>query len=125
MAPAIIMTNMAGPSPASAKLKSRPHTSQLDFSVKKRSNNFPLPQRGQRHRRPARYGEGAFSGTCLSETFILTFCVVQPGWQMTDANRKPNANQFPRIVLNSLLPARRRVSSRPVRFAADLGIRRD
>src|ERR1700746_4237846 len=73
MAPAIMMTNMAGPSPASAKLKSRPHTSHLEFKVKNPSNNLPLPQRGHRHRRPAIYGDGVFSEICLSENSISSF----------------------------------------------------
>src|SRR5713226_8831462 len=103
MAPAIMMTNMAGPSPASAKLKSRPHTSHLDFKVKNPSNNFPLPQRGQRHRRPVRYGDGVFSGIGLSETSILAFCVIPTGWQLTTPIGYANASQFPRTVWNSRL----------------------
>ncbi len=47
--------------------------SHLDFKVKKPSNNFPLPQRGHRHRRPAIYGDGGFSEICLSESSIFSF----------------------------------------------------
>lgn len=80
------MTNMAGPSPASAKLKSRPHTLHLDFRVKNRSNNFPLPQRGHRHRRPAIYGDGVCE-IFLSETSIFSF--LRFDWMATDpANAK-------------------------------------
>jgi hypothetical protein len=82
MAPAIMMTNMAGPSPASAKLKSRPHLPQFDFKLKNPANNFPLPQRGQRHRRPATYGDGAVTGFCFSEISISSF--LRFDWVATD-----------------------------------------
>src|SRR5690242_19453009 len=56
MKPPTRITNTAGPSPASAKPKSRPQCSQAGRSVKKPWNSRPCPQRGQRPRKPRPIG---------------------------------------------------------------------
>src|SRR6185437_8200401 len=56
MEPPIRITNTAGPSPESAKTKSRPQCSQAGRSVRKPLNSRPCPQRGQRPRKPRPIG---------------------------------------------------------------------
>ena len=49
--------NTAGPSPASAKLRSRSQAPHLGATVRKPENSRPWPQRGQRPRKPVMNGE--------------------------------------------------------------------
>ena len=67
--------NTAGPSPASALLKSRWHASHCAASVRYPANSLPRPQRGHRHATPVPKADW---GVSLTHFYLAEDIVRRP-----------------------------------------------